>query len=156
MYDIHELRQNLNKARRDEQRTRSEMERYEQQTEKQKSHLGTLMDHRDECVHGLRTAKDSGLSIVQIREYQLLLKHVDTVVQEQQEKVDLSQIKFEQARDDWKEACVKLEDVSELMDEAEAMERERKEKLINGEVEEDGLEQDDTYNGFTGRRLKIS
>ena len=155
MTDIRTMKLDLDKAKRDEQRARGEMSRCETQSNNQQVHMESLLAHREECVHGLRTAKESGLNIVQIREYQLLLKHLDGVVKEQQEKVDICQVKYEKAHDEWIVKNEHLGKMREMMQEAEQEDRERRELEMNGgeQVPQDGT---DSYGGLTGRRLKTS
>ncbi len=157
MTDIDEVRTSLDKAKRDERSASSEMRRRDAQAEEQKKQLETLFNHRDECVEGLKKAKESWLTIVQMREYQLLLQHLSTVVEEQQTKVDISQNNYEQARSVWKlkhERCEKLEKLYEqlLAEQREQEEKEFEEKQTAGTtgnyLKEGGA------SGITGKRLK--
>lgn len=91
----------LSRARREERKAESDMSLKQSQADEQKEQLETLLDYRDECVEGLRTAKQSGLTIVQIREYQLLMQHLSVVVEEQQGKVDISQVNYDESKAVW-------------------------------------------------------
>lgn len=95
------LRTRLEKAVRDARNAENEMLYRKQQAKDQQKHLQTLVDYREECISGLKSASESGLTIVQMREYQLLMQHLGTVVEEQQYKVDISQQNFEQAEQQW-------------------------------------------------------
>lgn len=154
MTNIRQIKADYDKARRDETRANNEMSQCETQTENQQAQLDTLLSHREECVEGLRTAKQSGLNIIQIREYQLLLKHLDGVVKEQQGKVDICQVKYEKCRDEWMLKNERLKRLDEMMKEAQQEEREQREREINGETGSSlDSGQDSTYIGVTGKRL---
>jgi flagellar biosynthesis chaperone FliJ len=60
----------------------------------QRKQLDGLLNYRDECARGLRSAS-TGLTIAQQREYELLLQHLDKVVQAQQQRLQSSQHDYE-------------------------------------------------------------
>lgn len=152
--NIRELKADYDKAKRAEQRAQAEMSRCEQLSDNQQSQLDDLLSHRVECVEGLRTAKESGLNIIQIREYQLLLKHLDGVVKEQQDKVDICQVRYEQSRDEWLVKSERLKRLSDMMTDAEKEMREQREREINGGVlKDESNSHNETHVGITGRKL---
>ena len=160
--NIRELKSDLNLARRDEKRAQGDMIRCEQQAERQLRHLEALLTHRDECVNGLKNAEQSGLSIVQMREYQLLLEHINSVVQEQQEKLDVSQINFEVSREIWQrkqERTMRLNDMLESVRDADESEKSG-DRLIGESPDqpEDAEKSQDTvvHGRITGKRLKTN
>ena len=150
---IREIKADFDKAKRAEQRAQAELVRSEQLTESQKSQLDTLLKHREECLEGLRDAKSSGLNIIQIREYQLLLKHLEGVLHEQQEKIDICQVREEESRDDWVQKSERLERLQLMMQQVEQDLRDEREREINGQAEPADKKHTDTYIGVTGKRL---
>ncbi len=50
------------------------------QSIEQKSQLDSLLEYKDECINGLANARETELTPVHVREYQLLMKHIDSIV----------------------------------------------------------------------------
>ena len=162
MDDIVHMRKRLERALREARNAENELGFRETQMQQQKKHLDTLLDYRDECVGGLKSAKESGLTIVQMREYQLLLQHLSAVVEEQQYKVDLSQKNYEQVREVYEEKSQQLEKMRKTMEE---MEQARLEQVV-GEDEDSTTDVDvdgtarrrdasaNKTSGIAGKRLK--
>ena len=159
MDDIVHMRKRMERALREARNAENELGFRETQMDQQKKHLETLLDYRDECVGGLKSAKESGLTIVQMREYQLLLQHLSSVVEEQQYKVDLSQKNYEQVKEVYQEKSEKLEEIRQTMNE---MDHARLEQVVG---EEDDAASTDTpvggasrqaakTSGIAGKRLK--
>lgn len=111
----------LSRARREERKAESDMNLRQSQADEQKDHLEVLLDYRDECVEGLRTAKQSGLTIVQIREYQLLMQHLSVVVEEQQDKVDISQVNYDKSKAVWQSKYDKANEIQAYCDEQDEL-----------------------------------
>lgn len=119
MNEIKKTRSLLEKAQREERKASDEMFNKEQQANEQKTQLDTIIEYRDECLEGLKTAKEARLSVVQVRECQLLVQYLDSVVETRQFKADASQEKYDESRKDWekknehykkiKETLLKLE-----------------------------------------------
>ncbi len=158
MDDIVHMRKRMERAVREARNAENELGFRETQMEQQKKHLETLLDYRDECVSGLKSAKESGLTIVQMREYQLLLQHLSSVVEEQQYKVDLSQKNYEQVKAVYQEKSQQLEDIRHTMNE---MEQARLEQVVGEEddaatdVSVDGTaKRAGGATGIAGKRLK--
>ncbi len=162
MDDIVHMRKRLERALREARNAENELGFRETQMEQQKKHLETLLDYRDECVGGLKSAKESGLTIVQMREYQLLLQHLSAVVEEQQYKVDLSQKNYEQVREVYEEKSQQLEKMRKTMAE---LEQARLEQVV-GEDEDNTTDVDvdgtarrrdasaNKTSGIAGKRLR--
>lgn len=100
MADYTHLRKQYEKAKRDVQNAEAECEYREKVAQDQESHLGSLLDYREECIRGLRNPQAAGLSMLQMREYKLLKSHLAGVIGEQQSKLVLSQRRLEDARDE--------------------------------------------------------
>ncbi len=67
----------------------------EQRMSDQRKQLDELLNYRNECASGLRSA-GNGLSVAQLRDYELLVRHLDNVVQVQQQRLTARQHEFEQ------------------------------------------------------------
>ncbi|MBL4711614.1 MAG: hypothetical protein JKX75_03795 [Gammaproteobacteria bacterium] len=91
----------VEKAHREETKAYNEMYSDEQKATKQREQLETCLDYREECLSGLKSAKTSGLSIVQIRECQLLVKYLDTVVETRQYQSDICDENHEKSKKIW-------------------------------------------------------
>ncbi len=78
------------------------------------------LTYKEECLNGLKTAKDSGLSVVQIRECQLLVQYLDSVVETRQYKADISQENYENAEAEWQEKQGSLENLKQELHKLEA------------------------------------
>ncbi len=96
-------RSDLDIARRQESRAYNEMEYRLQQAKEQKSQLDSLLDYRSECMEGLSNAKETGLTAVHVREYQLLMKHINSVVEVIEHKVNASQDNLNKAQETWQQ-----------------------------------------------------
>ncbi|VAW54134.1 hypothetical protein MNBD_GAMMA06-115 [hydrothermal vent metagenome] len=93
----------LDIARRQESRAYNELEYRSQQAKEQKSQLESLLEHRKECMAGLANAHGAGLTPVHVREYQLLLSHINSVVEAIEYKVNSSQDNLDKAQDIWQQ-----------------------------------------------------
>jgi flagellar biosynthesis chaperone FliJ len=60
----------------------------------QRKHLDHLLSYREECASGLRFAGND-LTIAQMRDYELLLQHLDVVVDAQQQRLQESERQHE-------------------------------------------------------------
>ncbi len=88
-------------ARRQESKAYNELEYRSQQAKEQKSQLDSLIEYRDECMDGLTNGRETGLMPVHVREYQLLMTHIDSVVETIEYKVNASQDNLEKAQETW-------------------------------------------------------
>jgi flagellar export protein FliJ len=91
----------LDLARRQESKAFNELEYRTQQAKEQKVQLDTLLEYRDECMEGLTNARETGLTPVHVREYQLLMKHINSVVEVIEHKVNASQDNLDKAQEVW-------------------------------------------------------
>jgi flagellar biosynthesis chaperone FliJ len=120
MDDINQMRRLVNQAKREECRASNDMYIHENQANHEQSQLETCLTYKEECLNGLKTAKDSGLSIVQIRECQLLVQYIDSVVETRQYKADISQENYEEAKAVWQEKQDSLENLKQALKKLEA------------------------------------
>ncbi len=120
MDDINQMRRLVNQEKREECRASNDMYIHENQANHEQSQLETCLRYKEECLNGLKTAKDSGLSIVQIRECQLLVQYIDSVVETRQYKADISQENYEEAKAVWQEKQDSLENVKQALKKLEA------------------------------------
>ncbi len=139
MLSLNKKRSDMDIARRQESKAFNELEFCECQVKEQASQLETLLQYRNECRDGLKTAKDTGLTPVHVREYQLLVKHINSVVEVVQHKVDLCQEKHEKAKQIWQEkneVFVKIKDMKLKNAKSNVMlnmEKNEKKKLVLNE-----------------------
>ena len=103
MDDINQIRSRVALAKREERRASNDMSNHKHRANHEQSQLETCLTYKEECLNGLKSAKDSGLSVVQIRECQLLVKYLDSVVETRQYKADISQENYEKAEAVWQE-----------------------------------------------------
>ncbi len=101
MQELKEMRSLVSRAKREETRAGNDMYICEQQAKRQQSQLEDCLNYKEESVNGLLTAKDSGLTPMQIRECKLLLEYLDSVLETRQYKADVSQENYEDARQVW-------------------------------------------------------
>ncbi len=120
MNDINQMRRLVDQAKREECRASNDMYMHENQANHEQSQLETCLTYKQECLNGLKTAKDSGLSIVQIRECQLLVQYIDSVVETRQYKADISQENYEEAKVVWQEKQDSLENLKQVLKKLEA------------------------------------
>lgn len=92
---------NLDIARRQESKAYNDLEYRSQQANEQKSQLDSLLEYRDECMEGLSNAREAGLMPIHVREYQLLMTHIDSIVETVEYKVNASQENLDKAQEVW-------------------------------------------------------
>ncbi len=90
-------------ARRQESKAHNELDIRARQAMEQKTQLDALLQHKDECIAGLKIAKENGLAPMHIRELKLLMAHVNSSIETVAYKVDISQDNYEEAKDVWQE-----------------------------------------------------
>lgn len=100
-------------ARRQENTAHNEMDYYERQAARQRMQLDGLFKYKDECVNGLKMAKENGLTPVHIREFQLLMTHINSSIETVAYKVDVSQDKYEEAKEVWQNKNEHFETIKE-------------------------------------------
>lgn len=104
MDNKNELSDELKKSRSKENQAHNDLDYYERQAKQQKEQLDEQLKHRDECITKLIAAKESGLSPILIREQQVLLAHISSVVETASYKVELSEENLAKAEDTWNKA----------------------------------------------------
>ena len=145
MSDIKETRSLVDKANREEVKAYNLMFSDEARAKEQQSQLDTCLRYRDECRVGLKTAKTSGLSVVQVRECQLLMEYLDSVVETRQYKADISQENYEKLKKVWSK---KSEHYGQLKDALEKQEIEEREKRENTMIGGNDAIMTETYEAF--------
>ena len=120
MDDKNQIRARVNLAKREERKASNDMYNHEHRAKHEQSQLETCLTYKEECLNGLKTAKDSGLSVVQIRECQLLVQYIDSVVETRQYKADISQENYQEAEALWQEKHDSLENLKQQMQKLEA------------------------------------
>ncbi|HHJ36647.1 MAG TPA: hypothetical protein ENJ87_12865 [Gammaproteobacteria bacterium] len=134
MEDIKEMRSLVEKAKREEVKAFNEMTSDEETAREQQMQLDTCITYREECLSGMKNAGQSGLSVVQVRECQLLVKYLDSVVETRQYKADISNDSFEKSEKAWKKKNEHYINLKEQLKQREIEERERREnQMVGGE-----------------------
>jgi len=150
MSDLKETRNLVEKAHRDEVKAFNEMVSDEEKAKEQQSQLDTCITYRDECLGGLKTAKTSGLSVVQVRECQLLMQYLDSVVETRQYKADISNESYEKLKAVWTKKNEHYEQLKEKLAKQEIEDRERRENTMVGGDEAVDSARGETY--YTDRK----
>lgn len=88
-------------ARRLENTAHNELDYYERRAMRQRSQLDSLFKYKEECVNGFEIAKQAGLTPLHMREFNLLMKHINSSIETIAYKVDISQEKYERAKEVW-------------------------------------------------------
>lgn len=115
MAKLSKLEEELKQAVREERQASNEKSFLESQMSEQKTKLDGALKYKSECVEGLRLARTKGLTPVHVRELQLLMTHIKSVIETLTYKVDVSQNNFERAREVWQEKEKVLEAVREAV-----------------------------------------
>lgn len=132
MSELSETRRLVEQAQYEERKANDEMNNNKLRAEDLQQQLDTLLVYRDECHSGLKTAKESRLSVVQVRECQLLIQYLDTVVETRQYKADIGHEKYDESKLVWKkkhEHLLKIKEKLELLEAAEEVMRQ--DEVIN-------------------------
>lgn len=106
-------RSDLDIARRQESKAYNELEFRSQQAKQQKSQLDALLEYKNECLEGLANARENGLTPAHVREYQLLMKHINSIVEVTEYKVTASQDNLDKAQQVWQQKNEYFERVKE-------------------------------------------
>ncbi len=128
LQQLKEIRSLVSQAKREETRARNDMYSCEQLAKRQQSQLDECLNYKEESVTGLMSAKESGLTPMQVRECKLLLKYLDSVLETRQYKADISQENYESARHVWQE---KHSHLKKLKLEMQQLEEENSERMID-------------------------
>ena len=145
MDDINHMRTLVNQEKREECRASNDMYIHENQANHEQSQLETCLTYKEECLNGLKTAKDSGLSVVQIRECQLLVQYVDSVVETRQYKADISQENYQEAKAVWQKKKASLESLKQALKKLKA-------ELGEQMIDDNKPDQGKTYRVYNGRK----
>ena len=143
MDEINQLRSRVALAKREERRASNDMYNHEHRANHEQSQLDTCLTYKEECLNGLKTAKDSGLSIVQIRECQLLVQYIDSVVETRQYKADISQENYQKAEAVWQEKQESVENLKQTLHKLEAENNDQDELIVDNR-----LAHNKTYNVY--------
>ncbi len=101
MADSSHDKKDLDIARRQESKAYNEREFCSHQAKEQQSQLDSILEYRNECMEGLSNARETGLSPAQVREYQLLMKHINSTVEVIEYKVTATQDNLDKADQVW-------------------------------------------------------
>ncbi len=126
--DLKRMRSLVNQAKRIERRSSNDMYSFEQLAKRQQSQLECCLNYKEESLNGLQSAKDSGLSLMQIRECRLLVEYLDSVLETRQYKADISQENYENAKILWQENHEYLQSLKKKL---QQLEKENSERMID-------------------------
>lgn len=126
-------------ARRQESKAHNDLDYRSRQATEQQSQLDSLLQYKDECIEGLKAAKATGLTPVHIRELQLLMTHVNSIIETVAYKVDITQDNYEEAKEVWQEKSAHFEKVKELIKQKEEMEKEKMIEESNDADDKNGI-----------------
>ena len=150
MNDINQKRVLVKLAKREERKASNEVYNHEHRAKHEQLQLETCLKYKEECLNGLKTAKDSGLSIVQIRECQLLVQYLDSVVETRQYKADICQENYQEAKEEWQEKQDSLENLKQTLKKLEAENKGQNKE--QDKVKNNGLANNKTYKVYNGRK----
>ena len=150
MTNINEIRTHLEQARREDVKAFNELDYCEQRANEQIEQLDTLLSYRDECRNELKTAMESGLTGMYMREYKLLIQHITLSVETKQYKVDVSQVNYEKSKEVWQKKHERFEKLKQVMKQQETVE---KEPVANKNAPEKTDRSNDKYKINNFRRL---
>jgi flagellar biosynthesis chaperone FliJ len=88
-------------ARREESRAHNEMDYYQRVAKGQQIQMEVLLQHKTECVKGIANAKKTGLPPAHVKEFKLLMDHIDLTVETLSYKVDKSHADYEKSKEVW-------------------------------------------------------
>jgi flagellar FliJ protein len=71
------------------------------QTEHLQKQLDDLLEYRDQYVAGFKAAGAEGLSVVQLRDYQLFLRRLDNAIMQQRQQLLASRQHCQQSQNEW-------------------------------------------------------
>jgi flagellar biosynthesis chaperone FliJ len=151
------IQQQLATGRKQERIAEDDASYSEQRLEAQRKHLDDLLRYKEECTSGLRSA-GNGFSVAQMRDYELLLQHLDVVVEAQQQRLQASQREY-------KNCCTKLCEVQEKNREIEKLiinARQKQRDKMDYQEDEQKVRIEDTSDklkpekGVPGKQLKSS
>lgn len=125
-------------ARRQESKAHNELDIRARQAMEQKTQLDALLQHKDECIEGLRIAKETGLTPVHIRELKLLMAHVNLTIETVAYKVDISQDNYDEAKDVWQEKNEHFKKAKAVKKKNDEMEKEKRVEESNAAAEKKG------------------
>jgi len=126
--ELKRMRSLVSQAKRDERRANNEMSCLEQQSIRQLQQLEDCINYKEDSLNGLQSAKESGLTVIQIRECKLLVEYLDSVMETRQFKADISQENYENARLVWQD---KQEHLKKLQQSLQPLEDENNERMID-------------------------
>lgn len=130
MDDKKQLSIQLDKARQEEIKACNEMYSYKQKIKQQKHQLDSCLQCRQECQDNMKSAKSSGLTILQVRECQLLVQHLNTVVETHLYKIKLCENNYDKSKLSSQEKSEDYLDLKEKFDRLVADEENDIDKLM--------------------------
>jgi flagellar FliJ protein len=71
------------------------------QVEQLQKKLDDLIEYREQYVAGLKAAGEQGLSVVQLRDYQLFLRRLDSAIMQQRQQLLSSRQQCQHSQNEW-------------------------------------------------------
>jgi len=96
------------------------------QAEAQQLQMETLVNYRKDYIKNFSTASREGLSAIQMQDYQVFIKRLDTAIVQQKEQVKQSRQECEQSRDYWRSKYNHSEMISKVLESRQQQEQQIK------------------------------
>lgn len=106
------------------------------QLDLQRKQLDELINYRDEYVTGFRAASEAGLSVVQLRDYQLFLNRLDSAIQQQQQQLDASRQNRELSQVEWQDKHGHSKIIDKVIENRRQAENRRQDELEQREQDD--------------------
>ena len=106
------------------------------QVELQQKQLNELVSHRDQYLIAFQSAAESGLSAVQMRDYQLFINRLDMAIEQQKQIVAQGMKNCEISRDKWVDKRTRSKIIDKVIEGRQRLEREMTEKREQKEMDD--------------------
>lgn len=116
------------------------------QSERQQQQLDELINYRDQYLKSFQAAAESGLSAVQMQDYRLFIKRLDSAIEQQKQSVVNSQSKCEVSQEEWTHKRSRSKMIDKIIEERKRNENKIKEKREQRELD------DRVHKNITGRQ----
>lgn len=102
----------------------------------QQKQLDELVEYREQYIENFHTACCEGLSIVQVRDYQLFITRLDEAIEQQKQRLFNEQQISEQAQATWKDKRSRSEMIDKVVENRKYAEKQQDEKLQQKETDD--------------------
>jgi flagellar FliJ protein len=106
------------------------------QAEHQKMQLDELLNYREEYAKSFRSASESGLSAIQMQEYQLFINRLDDAIRQQRQFVLNGQQKCDASQKEWMARRSKSKIINKVVENRQVSEKQARQRLEQKEMED--------------------